>query len=166
MSPAKLETLHREISQDPRLAMVGSCYRTFLDHWRGLEYTECNDLPPAQEEIIERFTSWRHGMSHGSAMIRKSLFDEIGPYDENPFASDSFWSAKLGEYIRRTARWKVKNVPEYLTFIRVHAMSQTHQVSTFDPRNQERGTASTANANCRRFARRYRPSRAAISAGS
>lgn len=136
MSPAKLDTLYREITQDPHLAMVGSCYRTFLDRWRGPEYAECNDLPLAQEEIVERFTTWRHAMSHGSAIIRKALFDEIGPYDENPFASDSFWSAKLGEYIRRTARWKLKNVPEYLTFIRVHAMSQTHQLSTFDPRNR------------------------------
>jgi FkbM family methyltransferase len=136
MSPAKLETLHREITRDSHLAMVGSCYRTFLDQWRGLEYTECNNLPLAHEEIVERFTSWRHTMSHGSAIIRKALFDEVGPYDENPFASDSFWSAKLGEYIRQTGCWKVKNVPEYLTFIRMHAASQTHQLSTFDPRSR------------------------------
>ena len=136
MSPAKLESLHREITRDPRLAMVGSCYRTFLDPWQSLEYTECNDLALVPEEVVERFTSWRHTMSHGSAVIRKSLFDEIGPYDENPFASDSFWSAKLGECIRQTACWKVKNLPEYLTCIRVHAKSQTHQLSTFDPRNR------------------------------
>ena len=35
----------------------------------------------SDEEIVERFTSWRHTMSHGSAIIRKSLFDEIGRID-------------------------------------------------------------------------------------
>lgn len=136
MGPSKLDILCREIATDDRLAMVGSFYRTFLEERRGLEYTECNDLPLEHDGIIERFVSWRHGMSHGSAIIRKSLFDEIGPYDENPFASDSFWSAKLAAYIRQGAPWRVRNVPEYLTLIRVHATNQTQQLPTFDPRSR------------------------------
>jgi FkbM family methyltransferase len=136
MSPAKLEILYREIMRDPRLAMVGSFYRTFLDQCTGLQYAECSDLPEQHEDIVARFVSWRHAMSHGSAIIRKVLFDEIGPYDENPWASDAFWSAKLGEYIRRGAPWKVRNIPEYLTLIRVHTTNQMQQLPAFDPRSR------------------------------
>jgi len=136
MSPAKLEIFYREITRDPRLAMVGSFYRTFLEQCTSLQYAECSDLPEQHEDIVARFVSWRHAMSHGSAIIRKVLFDEIGPYDENPWASDAFWSAKLGEYIRRGAPWKVRNIPEYLTLIRVHATNQTQQLPTFDPRSR------------------------------
>ena len=136
MSPAKLEIFYREITLDPRAAMVGSFYRTFLDQCGGLQYAECSDLPEQHEDIVAQFVSWRHAMSHGSAIIRKALFDEIGPYDENPWASDAFWSAKLGEYIRRGAPWKVRNIPEYLTLIRVHATNQTQQLPTFDPRSR------------------------------
>ena len=136
MSPAKLEIFYREITLDPRLAMVGSFYRTFLDQCSGLQYAECSDLPEQHEDIVAQFISWRHAMSHGSAIIRKVLFDEIGPYDENPWASDAFWSAKLGEYIRRGSPWTVRNIPEYLTLIRVHTTNQTRQLPTFDPRGR------------------------------
>ena len=40
MSPTKLERLYDAINRDNRLAMVGSLHRTFLEEFRGLEYTE------------------------------------------------------------------------------------------------------------------------------
>jgi glycosyltransferase involved in cell wall biosynthesis/MoaA/NifB/PqqE/SkfB family radical SAM enzyme/predicted O-methyltransferase YrrM len=136
MCSTKLETLYDEISRDGRLAMVGSNYRTFLEAYRGPEYSECSQLPLKDDEILTRFKSWQHGMSHGSAIIRKTLFAEIGLYDENPFSADSFWSAKLALYAEAGRPIFVKNVPESLTLIRLHAMNYTRVVSTLDPRNR------------------------------
>ena len=136
MLPNKLEVLHGAISRDDRLAMVGSLYRTFMDNFKGLEYTECSILPLEHDEIIAKFQSWQHAMSHGSAIIRRSMFDRIGPYDANPFASDSFWSAKLGNYTAFGGGVRVKNVADSLTLIRMHATNQTRLLSIFDPRNR------------------------------
>ncbi|MBN2133944.1 MAG: glycosyltransferase [Sedimentisphaerales bacterium] len=136
MSPVKLETLYNEICRDDSLAMVGSFYRTFLERFTGLERTDPIELPLAHEEIAERLSTWRHGVSHISGIIRKSMFERIGPYDENPFASDSFWSAKLAEYARHCPDVRFKNVPAYLTLYRVHGTSQTQVLSTVDPRNR------------------------------
>lgn len=72
----------------------------------------------------------RHGI------IRKSLFDEIGLYDENPFAADAFWSAKLALYAETGAPVKMANVPEALTLIRIHSSSQTQMLPVFDPRSR------------------------------
>jgi len=136
MCPTKLEILCHEIKKDETLAMVGSNYRTFLEEYRGLEYTECNRLPLTHDEIMTRFKSWHHGMSHGSAIIRKSLFTEIGLYDENPFAADSFWSAKLALYAEAGKPVRTKNLPESLTLIRMHVANDTPLLSTLDPRNR------------------------------
>jgi len=136
MEPTKLETLVNAIRTDDRLAMVGSDYRTFLDRYRGPQCSEHNRLPRANEEILARFRSWQHGMSHGSAIIRKALFAEIGLYDENPFAADSFWSAKLALYAEAGKPVCVKNVPECLTLIRMHGTNSTRLVSTLDPRSR------------------------------
>jgi radical SAM protein with 4Fe4S-binding SPASM domain len=136
MVPTKLQILYEAIHQDNRLAMVGSSYRTFLDQFRGLAYTECNDLPLEHEEIVARLRLWHHAVSHGSAIFRKAMFTQIGPYDENPFGSDTFWSVKLATYIDAGAPIRVKNVPEYLTLIRMHASSQTQVLTTLDSRNR------------------------------
>jgi len=136
MSPVKLETLYNEISSDDALAMVGSFYRTFLERFQTLEHTDSIELALRHDEIAERMLAWRHGVSHISGIIRKSMFERIGPYDENPFASDSFWSAKLAEYARHCPDVRFKNVPAYLTLYRVHGTSQTQVLSTVDPRNR------------------------------
>ncbi len=136
MLPTKLEVLYRQISSSDRLAMVGSQYRTFMDCFKGLPYTECSNLPLEHEEIASKFQSWLHAMSHGSAIIRRNMFDRIGLYDENAFASDSFWSAKLGTYVGSGGNVRLKNVPECLTLIRMHATNQTRLLSTLDPRNR------------------------------
>lgn len=136
MSPVKLDTLYNEIKNDDSLAMVGAFYRTFLERFQELERTDPIELPLGHDEIAEKMSAWRHGISHVSAIIRKSMFERIGPYDENPFASDSFWSAKLAEYARHCPDVRFKNVPAYLTLYRVHATSQTQVLSTVDPRNR------------------------------
>jgi hypothetical protein len=136
MSPAKLQILLGEISDHPEVAVVGSFYRTFLEELRGLQYTDVIDLPLDHEEIVSKCAAWQHGFSHGSAIIRKALFERIGAYDENPFASDSFWSAKLAEYVRYDRGIRLVNVPEYLTLIRVHTTNQTQVLPTFDPRSR------------------------------
>jgi glycosyltransferase involved in cell wall biosynthesis/MoaA/NifB/PqqE/SkfB family radical SAM enzyme len=136
MLPTKLEGLYGEISRDERLAMVGSFYRTFFEDFKGIAYTDPIELPLEHEQIVEQAAKWRHGISHISAIIRKSMFEAIGGYDENPFAADAFWSAKLAEYSRHRPDGRFRNVPEYLTLYRVHDDSQTQVLSTFDPRNR------------------------------
>ncbi len=136
MSPSKLEILFDGISAHPELAVVGSRYRTFLGRFKGLEYTDVIDLPVDHDEIVDKCATWTHGFSHGAAIIRKSLFDQIGLYDENPFASDSFWSAKLAEYTRHNQRVRLANVSDYLTLVRVHTTNQTQLLPTFDPRSR------------------------------
>ena len=136
MCPAKLETLYNEITRDKQLGIVGSSYQTFLDEFRGLEYIDSHDLLLEHNEIAAKFSNFRHGMSHGSAIIRKDLFEAIGLYDENPFAADTFWFAKAAEYAKHCPDTKFKNVPEYLTLIRIHDNSQTQLLPTLDPRNK------------------------------
>jgi MoaA/NifB/PqqE/SkfB family radical SAM enzyme len=136
MSPHKLEVLYGTITQDPQLAAVGSWYRDFLHEFRGLHYTDCKELPLEQEEIVEKFTTWRYAMTHMSAILRKEMFEIIGWYDGNPFASDAFWFAKLGEYARYRPGVHLKNVAEYLTLKRVHTGNQTTVLPTIDPRNR------------------------------
>ncbi|MBN1359584.1 MAG: glycosyltransferase [Sedimentisphaerales bacterium] len=136
MEATKLERLYDEISKDSRLAMVGSFYRTFFEEFKGIQYTDPIELPVEHEQIAKQAASWRHGISHISAIIRKSMFERIGGYDENPFASDAFWSAKLAELSRHDPSVRFKNIAEFLTLYRVHSVSQTQVLSTFDPRNR------------------------------
>ena len=136
MSPAKLEILHNEIAKDEQLAVVGSFSRIFLDEFKGLQYTDTYEFWLENNEIADKFASWQYAMSHASAIIRKELFEQIGFYDENPFASDRFWFAKLGEYAKYYTDAKFKNIPEYLTLIRIHPGSQTQLVRIFDPRSR------------------------------
>jgi glycosyltransferase involved in cell wall biosynthesis len=136
MCPNKLEVLYREIVSDDYLAVVGAFYRSFLDEFRGLQYTDEHKFSLEHNEIIARLLNWRFSVCHGSAIIRRSLFDEIGLYDENPFASDSFWLAKAAEYAYRSGRTKLKNIPETLTLRRMHSASQTGLLPTFDPRSR------------------------------
>ncbi len=136
MCPNKLEVLYREIISDDCLAVVGAFYRSFLDEFRGLQYTDEHKFSLEHNEIIARLLNWRFSVCHGSAIIRRSLFDEIGLYDENPFASDSFWLAKAAEYAYRSGRIKLKNIPELLMLKRMHSASQTGLLPTFDPRSR------------------------------
>lgn len=136
MAPEKLQKLYDEISGDSRLAMVGSSYGIFYENFKGLQYTDSVELPLDHEQIVEQAATWGHAISHGAAIIRKSMFQGIGPYDENPFTSDAFWSAKLAEYSRHDPSARFRNVPEYLTLCRIHGVSQTQVLSLFDPRNR------------------------------
>jgi len=136
MSPSKLQVLYRQINSDNRLGIVGAFYYIFLDEFRGLKYTDPVELPTEHSDIIDRQSSWQNSITHGSAIIRKTLFDAIGPYDENPFASDSFWLVKAAEYAKYCTDVKFKNIPEYLTFVRVHHNSQTGLLPLWDQRSR------------------------------
>ncbi len=136
MAQTKLDLLYCAISRNDRLAMVGSCYRTFLDNIQMLEYADVVTPPLDHDSIAHAATSWQHGISHGTAVIRKSIFECIGLYDENPFAADSFWSAKLAEYARHYPDAQFKNLPQCLTYCRVHDASQTQRLPMWDPRSR------------------------------
>ncbi|MEN6334459.1 MAG: glycosyltransferase, partial [Phycisphaerales bacterium] len=156
MAPTKLERLHQEIDRDPCLGIVGSSHRTFLEEFRGLEHTEPCELPADHATIIASCVSWRAGISHGTAIIRKSLFDVIGFYDENPFAADAFWSAKLAMYAQIGAPVKLANIPEYLTLIRIHPSSQTQTLPVFDPRGRRVRYRHYCECRLRRIRERWR----------
>lgn len=136
MAQNKLELLYYAICADVRLAIVGSCYRIFLEDSQTLEYADIVALPLDHESIAEGAATWQHGISHGTAIIRKSMFERIGLYDENPFAADSFWSAKLAEYSRHYTDGRFKNLPQCLTYCRVHGASQTQRLPMWDPRSR------------------------------
>jgi GT2 family glycosyltransferase len=157
MSPVKLETLYAEISRDDSLAMVGSFHRRFLEEFRGPEHAEpCDQQPLDHETIVSSCVSWRAAISHGLSIIRKSLFDTIGPYDENPFASDAFWSAKLAIYCQLGAPMRMINIPQYLTFIRIHADSQTQLLPVFDPRGRRIRFRQYCEVRLRRLREKWR----------
>ena len=90
----------------------------------------------SHEELMEVFPQCWHLCWHGSAIIRKSLFDQIGLYDEQPWGSDTFWLSKAGLYGYLTGRVRFMNVPDCLTLKREHAASQTGRINPADPRNR------------------------------
>ena len=138
MCPDKLERLYEAITQDDRLGVVGSFYRMFLNEFRGIDHTDDVVLATTNDEILDGYTN--HGICdfcpHGVAIIRKKLFEELGPYDENPFGSDSLWLAKVAEYASRTNEIRLKNIPRFLTLRRMHSHSQRGRLPCFDPRSR------------------------------
>jgi glycosyltransferase involved in cell wall biosynthesis/radical SAM superfamily enzyme YgiQ (UPF0313 family) len=134
--PAKLEILYNEITKDAQLGIVGSFYWMFLIEFKGLKYTDKIGFPLTHDEIIEQYRSRRDFCWHGSAIIRKELFEAIGLYDENLFSSDSFWLAKAAVYASHGGNIKLKNIPEFLTLKRAHPISQTGVLPTFDQRSR------------------------------
>jgi len=138
MVPHKLQTLYEAISADDRLGIVGSYYWKFLGELRGIKDTEPVVMVTTHEQILHVYQNqmtWDFTW-HGSAIIRKSLFEEIGYYDENPFGADSFWLAKAAEYARHTGRIRLSNIPEFLTLRRMHDHSQMGVMPPADPRGR------------------------------
>ena len=136
MTNDKLEVLYNEITQDDRLGVVGSFYQTFIDEFNGLEYADRIDLPVMHDEILEKYLSILYICWHGSAIIRRTMFDAIGLYDDHPYGSDKLWLAKAAEYALCTGEIRLKNVPEYLTLKREHQSSQQGSLPYLDPRNR------------------------------
>jgi glycosyltransferase involved in cell wall biosynthesis len=137
MHPEKLASFYNEIIKDPKLAVVGSFYLMALDEFKGFQYADKIDhLPITHNKIMERYRTDLYICWHGSAIIRRSLFDTIGLYDENPYGSDKFWLAKAAEYARSTGRIQFKNIPEYLTYKIEHATSQQGMLPVLDPRSR------------------------------
>jgi hypothetical protein len=115
---------------------VGSYYRRFLQTFRGPDFGDRMVKSLTHQEIMQSFPKTWHLCWHGSAIIRKSLFDTIGLYDEQPYGSDTFWLSKAGLYGYLTGRVLFKNVPLYLTYKREHPESQTGSISPVDPRSR------------------------------
>ena len=136
MAANKLEILYEEINRDEQLGIVGSFYRRFLDTFRGADFGDRMEKRITHEGLMAAFPNCWHLCWHGSAIIRKSLFETIGPYDEQPYGSDTFWLSKAGLYGLLTGRVRFKNLPEFLTYKREHAQSQTGKISPADPRSR------------------------------
>ena len=136
MCSQKVQRLYEAISADDRLGVVGSFYYNFLDEFEGVEHAEAMPLSTTHDEILDAYVKQRRWdfSCHGSAIVRRDLFDTIGFYDENPFGADSFWLAKVAEYARHTKRVRLKNIPDFLTLRRLHSDSQTGLLPSIDPR--------------------------------
>lgn len=136
MMPQKLATLYQHISQDPRLGIVGSWYRRFLEKIHDVEFGDCMKQTVSHEELMRIYPNTWYLCWHGSAIIRKSLFEQIGFYDEQPWGSDAFWLSKAGLYGYLTGKVHFRNIPECLTFKRDHSGSQTGTIIYEDPRSR------------------------------
>ena len=136
MHPQKLEKLYNEIAGNEGLGIVGSSYLMALDKFKDVRYCDKIELPVSHQEIMENYKSNVYVCWHGSAIIRKSLFETIGLYDEHPYGSDKFWLAKAAEYASFTNRVQFKNIPEYLTYKIEHSSSQQGQLPNLDPRSR------------------------------
>lgn len=136
MSPVKLEILYNEITKDRQLAVVGSFYRIFLEEFKGPVHTDCIALPTTHDEIMEQYFSALYICWHGSAIIRKSLFETIGLYDNNPFGSDTLLLAKAAEYAMHSREIRFKNIPTYLTIKRERASSQQGTLPPVNPKSR------------------------------
>jgi FkbM family methyltransferase len=136
MAPNKLEALCNQITSDPNLAIVGSFFRRFWETFRGEDFGDRMDKAITHQDIMTAFPRTWHVCWHGSAVIRKSLFETIGFYDEQPYGSDTFWLSKAGLYGFLTGRAQFMNLPRYLTYKREHAQSQTGAISPIDPRSR------------------------------
>lgn len=136
MHPEKLGALYECIRSNPRLAIVGSHHRRFRETFRGEDFGDPIQRSCEHAEIMQGFKKSWQLCWHGSAIIRKSLFDTIGLYDEQPYGSDTFWLAKAGLYSLLTRAIEFRNVPKFLTYKREHRQSQTGTISPADPRNR------------------------------
>ena len=136
MATDKLEKLYNCISSDDNLAVVGSLDKLFCEELCSDELCDKIILPREHDNISYRFYTWQHAMSISSSITRKKMFDTIGMYDKNRIAADRFWFAKLGLYAQHNPSLKFKNIPEYLTYRRIHGLSQTQINSIYDPRSR------------------------------
>jgi|GEM_PF-3900470 len=138
MLPTKLERLCEEISADDNIGVVGHCYLSFTDEFREIRFAEATTHTLDVQEILERLLEHKTALVHGAAIIRKSLFDTIGLYDENFFASDSFFLEKAGLYWHHTGRMRIVNIADKLMLRRLHGRSQTGVMQTFDHRSRRK----------------------------
>lgn len=136
MAPKKLQSLYDAIFANEQLGIVGSFYRRFLETFRGEDFGDRMDKAITHQDIMQLFPRTWHICWHGSAIIRKSLFEKIGLYDEQPYGSDTFWLSKAGLYGYLTGKVQFMNLPLYLTYKREHGRSQTGTINPVDPRSR------------------------------
>lgn len=136
MAPDKLEKLYNAVSSEDRLGVVGSYYKSFYEEYKSSKLCGNTIVPLENEEILQAFYKWSHVMSMGASITRKSLYRKIGLYDTNRVAADRFWFAKLGLYAKYNSDVTAANIPEYLTYLRIHDSAQTQSESIFDPRGK------------------------------
>lgn len=133
----KLAVFYEAISKDDRLGIVGSYHRRFLETIPAdEEFGDCLTKNLRHEDLMAAFPQTWYLCSHGSAIIRKSLFETLGLYDRQPWGSDAFWLAKAGLYAYLTGNVRIENLPQTLTYVRAHSSSQTGTIVYEDPRSR------------------------------
>ncbi|MEN6306412.1 MAG: glycosyltransferase [Anaerohalosphaeraceae bacterium] len=138
LAPQKLELLLEEILKDDSLGVVGSFFGRFIDTYRGAEYCDRIRLKVSPSEIAKDVQRSWYVCWHASAVIRKTLFEQVGLYDCQPWGSDTFWLAKAAVYGILTGRVRFKNLPEILTYKREHKKSQTGTILLNHPNGRRK----------------------------
>lgn len=138
LAPQKLEMLLEEILRDDSLGVVGSFFGRFIDAFRGPEYCDRIRLQVSHDEIVKGYQRSFYVCWHASAIIRKTLFEQVGLYDCQPWGSDTFWLAKAAMYGILTGRVRFKNLPEMLTYKREHKKSQTGTILLNHPNGRRK----------------------------
>ena len=138
MTPLKLEILAGYMDADPSLGIIGHSYRAFLEKFTSLAQTEEIPYKGTHEQVLDKLMKREPAMVHGAAIIRKDLFDLIGPYDTNPFGSDSVWLAKAAIYSHFTKHFKFLTIPDILMLRRMHTASQMGAFPPFDSRGRRK----------------------------
>jgi len=138
LAPHKLEMLLEEILRDDSLGVVGSFFGRFIDTFRGPEYCDRIRLKVSHDEIVKGYHRSFYVCWHASAIIRKTLFEQVGLYDCQPWGSDTFWLAKAALYGILTGTVRFKNLPEILTYKREHKKSQTGTILLNHPNGRRK----------------------------
>jgi glycosyltransferase involved in cell wall biosynthesis len=145
MLPLKLERLYEVITSDDNIGIVGHRYQCFVDEFRGFQFTEWLVYPLDEQKMWEATDNNRDILLLSAAIIRRKLFDIVGPYCENPFGSDSLFQRKVAIHWQHTGKMRVVNIPDGLMLRRMHGASQTGILPHFDRRNKRQLFANVIN---------------------
>lgn len=119
MLPQRLSRQYDILKNDDRVGVVASYY-SVIDSTGECLFTVRKEL---SDEEVNCYLLFGCAVSQGTSMIRKSCFNDQS-YDLGlPIAEDY----NLWLYIAR--RWRIRNLPEVLTEVRVHQQNTTRELN-------------------------------------
>lgn len=122
MHPIRIEVQYRYMTENPEVGILGSNIQYFNSVSMKMLFKSNIALP--EQKIIEHFKDGSCGLIHGATMIQTTLLKQFKYCQANVPAEDYEIFSKM---IVNGA--KVCNIPQVLTFVRVHVNS----VSNFLP---------------------------------
>jgi len=119
MHPQRLEKQVQFLERSPSVALVGSGHYVVDMIGRPLNLM---DYPIKDKDIRSRIW-FRNPFSHPAIMVRTEVLKEFGYSDRYKYCEDYYLWFRIAE------RYEIANLPDYLTFYRVHDknISSSHQ---------------------------------------